>query len=209
MIPEGMTEAEVMAIIHNISNRLASKFHFSYHSTQDIRQDIFILAVDGLTRYKPGRPLENFLWTHVRNRLMNFKRKHLMRIDKPCADCPLKAILNKDCKSCSAYEDVAECKYYSVWQKRNQAKQNLMLPISWLCVDDETEDKMKHFDSPDIAIETAELVAIIDKNLPSAMRKLWLLTKKGTKIPNGKMKELQAAIKVILDEYGIDPEEAW
>ena len=78
-IPKGMTEAEVLAVINKICDRYAYKFQFGYFEPDDIRQEAFIIAVDALDRYEEGRPLENFLAVHVKNRLNNFKRDKYYR----------------------------------------------------------------------------------------------------------------------------------
>ena len=68
-----MTEQEVLAVIEKIANRYCHKFKFGYFTAEDIKQEAFIIAVDALDRYDERRPLENFLSSHVKNRLINFK----------------------------------------------------------------------------------------------------------------------------------------
>ena len=87
-IPSNMTEEQVIQTIDNIANRLASKFKFGYHEIEDMKQQARLFAWEGLKNYDGIRPLENFLWTHVRNRLYNFKRNNFGRPDKPCDTCP-------------------------------------------------------------------------------------------------------------------------
>ena len=85
-IPKGMTESEVLEIINKICDRYAYKFKFGYFEPEDIRQEAFIIAVDALDRYEEGRPLENFLAVHVKNRLNNFKRDKYYRQNKKNKD---------------------------------------------------------------------------------------------------------------------------
>ena len=73
-IPKGMTEEQVLKVIDKIADRYAYKFRFGYFEADDIRQEAKIIAMDALDRYEEGRPLENFLAVHVKNRLNNFKR---------------------------------------------------------------------------------------------------------------------------------------
>jgi DNA-directed RNA polymerase specialized sigma24 family protein len=73
-IPKGMTEKEVLEIINKVASRYAHKFRFGYFEADDIRQEAVIIAMEALERYEEGRPLENFLAVHVKNRLNNFKR---------------------------------------------------------------------------------------------------------------------------------------
>ena len=81
-IPKGMSEEEVLEVINKICDRYAYKFQFGYFEADDIRQEAFIIAVDALDRYEEGRPLENFLAVHVKNRLNNFKRDKYYRQNK-------------------------------------------------------------------------------------------------------------------------------
>lgn len=73
-IPTGYTETQVLEIIARVSKRY-KKYKFSYYTEEDIEQECFILAVDALDRYESG-PLENFLAAHIRNRLLNARRKN-------------------------------------------------------------------------------------------------------------------------------------
>lgn len=72
-IPNGYTEQQVIDIITKIGKRYR-KYKFSYLTEDDIQQECFILGMDGLERYTEG-PLENFLAIHIRNRLLNQRRK--------------------------------------------------------------------------------------------------------------------------------------
>lgn len=68
-----MTEEEVLEIIERVSSRFG-RFKFGIYDEDDIKQESVILCIDALDRYKPGRPLENFLCVHVRNRLLTLMR---------------------------------------------------------------------------------------------------------------------------------------
>ena len=74
-----MQEDELIAIVDKIANRFANTFKFGYHELEDMKQQAWQVALEGLKDYDGKRPLENFLWTHVRNRLYNFKRDNLKR----------------------------------------------------------------------------------------------------------------------------------
>ena len=86
-IPDNHSEQEVLDVIDGIANRLCYKFKFGYHSPEDMKQQARLFAWEGLEKYDGKRPLENFLWTHVRNRLYNFKRNNYSRLEKPCDTC--------------------------------------------------------------------------------------------------------------------------
>ena len=72
-------------IIERVSSRLAQKFRFGYHTIDDMKQQAALFAWEGIyDSWDDSRPLENFLWIHVRNRLYNFKRNNYGRPEKPC-----------------------------------------------------------------------------------------------------------------------------
>jgi DNA-directed RNA polymerase specialized sigma24 family protein len=80
-IPENMTEDEVIDTILTISRKIASKFVFAFYDEEDIIQEAFIIGIEGLERYDSSRPLSNFMYTHISNRLKNFKRDNYYRLD--------------------------------------------------------------------------------------------------------------------------------
>ncbi len=81
MIPEGLDEQKVIDTILKISKRLAPKYVFSGYDIEDIEQEAFLIGVSGLDKYDPSRPLENFMYTHINNRLKTFKRNNYYRMD--------------------------------------------------------------------------------------------------------------------------------
>tara|TARA_R110000824_G_scaffold160810_1_gene335748 strand:+ start:857 stop:1372 length:516 start_codon:yes stop_codon:yes gene_type:complete len=80
-VPSNMTEEEVISIIKKVATRLAPKFTFAFFETEDIEQEAYLMAVEALERYEESRPLENFLFAHIGNRLKNFKRDNYYRFD--------------------------------------------------------------------------------------------------------------------------------
>jgi len=79
-IPKNMTEQEVVDTITRVSRHLAPKFVFASYDVDDIFQEAFIIGIDGLEKYDEKRPLSNFLFTHISNRLKNFKRNNYYRM---------------------------------------------------------------------------------------------------------------------------------
>jgi DNA-directed RNA polymerase specialized sigma24 family protein len=80
-IPANMTEDEVIATITRIANRLAPRYVFASYDAEDIFQEAFMMGMAGLESYDESRPLSNFLFTHISNRLKNFKRDNYFRLD--------------------------------------------------------------------------------------------------------------------------------
>jgi len=184
-------ENELLKVIDIITKKLAYKFKFGYHDIEDMKQQISIFAIEGLKNYDHKRPLENFLWTHVRNRLFNYKRDNYQRPDKPCYSCPL---FDKASSSCTKYSNKNDCDLYAKWLDRNQNKKNLM----HLTTVDEVKDYANIFFQSTASPEHLELIQIIENNLNGEYRTLYLKLKNGTKITKSDKNKLLLKIKEIL-----------
>tara|TARA_Y100000310_G_scaffold237235_1_gene240505 strand:+ start:1077 stop:1709 length:633 start_codon:yes stop_codon:yes gene_type:complete len=208
-IPKNMTEDEVLEIIDKISGRLAYKFRFGYHGIDDIKQQGTLFAIEGMDKYDESRPLENFLWTHVRNRLFNYKRDNFERPDRPCFTCPFYDPDNKcSTSSCTEFEDKAECTLLSGWLKRNSAKKNLMSPINMHEINDEKEERMKKSHDFLGSLTRDEIIGVIDREISVEYRIDFNRLKYDLKLPKSRRNKLIDVIFEILRENGID-EEAW
>ena len=80
-IPEGVDEEAAVETIMKIAKRLAPKYVFASYDVEDIQQEAFLIGIAGLEKYDPTRPLENFMYTHISNRLKTFKRDNYFRLD--------------------------------------------------------------------------------------------------------------------------------
>jgi DNA-directed RNA polymerase specialized sigma24 family protein len=74
VIPDGMTEESVLMQINKVVDKIAHHYCFPGFVGNDLKQESFIICMEALSRYIPGRPLENFLSVHLSNRLKNFVR---------------------------------------------------------------------------------------------------------------------------------------
>jgi len=181
-----VTEEELLRTIEIITKKLAYKFKFGYHELSDMKQQISVFAIEGLEKYDHKRPLENFLWTHVRNRLFNFKRDNYQRPDKPCLTCPL---FNRHCadtlSDCTEYRDKNDCELYYAWFKRNNTKKNLM----YLNTIEEIKENLpnfKHKQTP----EYQEMINFLDEVLIGEYRTIYLKIKYGTKVYKSEIQKL-------------------
>src|SRR5690349_21106640 len=102
-------EQDIMETIQRVSRNLAPKYTFGYRTVGDIEQEAFLLALEVLEGegYDPSRPLENFLYVHLRRRLSNNIRRSFYRGEPPCECCPTHA------------PPASPCKKWLDWQKRN------------------------------------------------------------------------------------------
>jgi DNA-directed RNA polymerase specialized sigma24 family protein len=170
-----MTQNEVLEIINKICDRYAYKFKFGYFEPEDIRQEAFIIALDALDRYEEGRPLENFLAVHVKNRLNNFKRDKYYRQNK-----------NNDGKQ----------------ERLNNSKKFLMEPLDISNIRDESEKNMRLSDGFIDEIANQELLEIIDEHLDTSLRADYLRVRHGAYVPKPRREQISSEVRRILEEYG-------
>lgn len=192
-----MSEEEFLRIVDRIAGRLAPKFRFGYHSVEDMKQQARLEAIKGLEKYDNTRPLENFLWIHIRNRLFNFKRDNYERPDKPCFDCPFNAY-DRENDECREFEDFQYCELYDNWVKRNERRRNIMMPIELTNVDDHHEENMKIYDQDKA---DKEMLEIIDRELPIQYRHDYLRLKHGMAVSKYRKAKLKQIISDIVDKY--------
>ncbi len=195
-----VTEAEFLQVWEKISKKLGYKFKFGYHSHDDMKQQAAIFALEGLKKYDKSRPLENFLWTHVRNRLFNYKRDNYQRPDKPCLTCPF---YNANLESsCSEFSNKNDCSLYGSWASRNDTKKNIMKPLTIEKVNENskeiTKDDFLH------NLSNKEIINLIDKNISIKNRPIFLRVIGGSKVPKSEIKKLINEIKKILKDHDIN-----
>jgi DNA-directed RNA polymerase specialized sigma24 family protein len=196
-------EQTLLNVIDIITKKLAYKFKFGYHDIEDMRQQISIFAIEGLKNYDHKRPLENFLWTHVRNRLFNYKRDNYQRPDKPCLSCPLyDPTMKESFSGCIKFTNKNDCDLYESWSKRNSSKKNLM----HLTTIDEVKNYSNVFapssDDYSILSDTGnqEIIRILDEKLTDEYRTIYLRLKNGSKINKADQIKLYNKIKEILGD---------
>lgn len=188
-----------MQVLDNISKRLCYKFKFAYHDINDMKQQAAIFALEGLKKYDGKRPLENFLWTHVRNRLFNFKRNNYQRPDKPCFSCPLfDKLYSCSDNQCKEYKNKLDCELYAAWSKRNESKKNIIQP---LYIEDNNVNESNQ--SLLETIENKEILDFLDNNVKCEFREAYLKLKHGIKVPKLNLDKLKQHISDLLrsDEW--------
>ena len=193
ILPYNYTESEVIDIINTVADRLCYKFKFGYHSAEDMKQQARLFAWQGMEKYDGKRPLENFLWTHVRNRLYNFKRNNYSRLEKPCDTCEF--FKNK---RCMAFDDQMECTLYKGWSDRNNAKKSLMHSVS---VDFDQKEEDNTILS---TIQTKEILQLLDCELHVSFREDWIRFTNNLKLSKIKRDKLLEEIHRVLQENNID-----
>lgn len=193
-----VSEEDFLKVLDNISKRLAHKFKFAYHSFDDMKQQAAIFALEGLEKYDNSRPLENFLWTHVRNRLFNYKRNNYQRPDKPCFTCPLFDRTYKCSNNqCSKYTNKQDCELYAAWSKRNDTKKNIIQPSY---IEDESSHTCKNLDISSV-IQNQEIIDFLDEYIQNEYRESYLKLKHGIKIPKQQLTRLQGHISKLMETH--------
>lgn len=193
-IPKGMTEEQLIEIVDRIIKRLSNSFSFGYHSPQDIAQECWLLVIDGLERYDGKRPLENFLYIHIRNRLKNLKRDKYSRNDIPCKGCEFYRPKETLDDKCANFERRMDCKEFATWKTRNHLKREL-------CSSNFNVDTYDNVDAQtEITQETEikELRALIDKHLDINLRADYLKMLAGVTIPKAKKEIIENEIRTII-----------
>lgn len=167
-----------------------------------MKQQAAIFALEGLEKYDRSRPLENFLWTHVRNRLFNYKRNNYQRPDKPCFTCPLfdKTFKNSH-NQCLKYVTKTDCELYAAWSKRNETKKNIIQPSY---IEDDNSHASKGKDITHI-IQNQEIIEFLDSNIKNEYRESYLKLKHGLKIPKQQLIKLQNHIVKLMEQTRWDP----
>jgi len=196
-VPPGKTEKDVLESIEKAVRILAPTFVFGYYSLEDIQQEARIMGLEAMEGYDNVRPLDNFVYTHIRNRLCNLIRNKLRRNDPPCKKC-------HSGTACQA--DGAYCNKYASWLQRNSAKANLMSPRDIEHLSEEQESKARTESSVEQDAEQAELIRLVDEKLPIELRSVYLQMKAGVSVPKSKRRLVIQAVQDIL-KGDIDVEE--
>ncbi len=197
-------DPEFQATFKKISKSISSKFRFGYYEKEDIEQEVYILCVNALERYDSSQPLENFLWTHVKNRLCNLKRNKYERKETPCLKCPLYDKLRQvNDSQCQKFEDKCDCDLYKKWVYRNNAKKAL----SGASSSKETSiiqanDVRKELNNHEHA-EMEEIFNIIDRELPAELRQDYVKYKYGVRLKKATVAALLETLRSILERNGI------
>jgi DNA-directed RNA polymerase specialized sigma24 family protein len=176
-------EDDTIELIYKIANRVAGTFKFGIYDKEDLVQEAVIFGLNCLSNYDKTRPLENFLFVHITNRLITFRRNNFYRK----FNCDLCKNEDPDCEKCL---------------KRNryiERKKNIIKPIDLDNVNDEHEKNM--WNSSLIEdISTQEILDKIDKELPIGYREDYIKMKTGNKVPKSRRLEVEKVILNILKD---------
>lgn len=170
---------EQLNTIIKVSRQTAKRYTFPGHTVEDMVQVGILKGLEGLSRYDANLPFENFIRTHIRNRLSNYKRDNYCRQEK-----------------------VKDATKAERWASTNRSRQALMSPMEI----DNVEHLLTQADT--VADDTSyrELITQIRDELPVSLRTDFLRMLEGVKVPSNRRGRVQAAIADII-KYGSINEE--
>ena len=202
-LPQGMTEAEVVDAISRATSALARTFKFGPYDEDDIKQEGAIEAITVINKGvydprpgpdgKPTRPLANFLYVHIRNRIMNLRRQKLRRNDPPCRSCHEALGPGQ-----TAHADGQYCEKYQAWLTRNTSKANILCPLDLSNINDEHESRTKSDSNVEFEVERDEMLALVDQQLPVELRTSYLQMRSGKVLPKAVREKVEQAVLAIL-----------
>lgn len=152
----------ILRVAHNLSGRRS----FGYHRPEDMAQEGYIEAESVLAKdkYDFERPLANFLFISIRNRLDKIKRSQYCRTEPPC-------------KCCDRFDPPAEpCRKFLNWRRTNLSKQRIMSPSSF----NPDANFPASSPTPEDSAAFNELDAYILERLPEEFREDYISLKKET-----------------------------
>lgn len=195
-LPPEVSEKELLAAINNAVRVLAPSFTFGIYDLEDIRQEARMFGLEAVKRWDRIRPLENFLYSHIRNRLINLKRDKFRRNDPPCLLC------HHGENKRSGHPSGEFCKKYVEWKRRNERKASLMRPMDFDHLPENCERKVCLESDVEGSVEMAEIMALIDERLDVDLRATYLQMLTGKSVPKARRSQVEEAIKEILRERG-------
>ena len=180
----GKTQEEVLDEIKTVCRSISTQINFGYYDKEDIEQEGIILGITVLGDYDFERPLANFIYTHVRNRILNLQRKLLTRTDPPCLLC------HQSISGHSGHTDGKMCDSYKKWHKLNFTKRSLMEPM-------ELEEGIAKDTVSDLS-ETKDLITKIDSLLPIYLRASYLRMRAGENVPENIKEQVEDFVRELI-----------
>ncbi len=200
-VPIGYTEKQVLDAIEKAVRILAPKYVFGTVEEDDLKQEGRLEAILALNKkvksedgtlvpmYDPSRPLENFIYTVVNSRLLNYKRNKFTRSDTPCKPC-------HQGNPCSG--NGSPCHKYTEWFERNRIKTNIHSPLGIDNVADEHESSTRMESSVESDAEIHEILCLIDTKLPADLRADYLRMRAQVNVPRARRQLVEAAVHEII-----------
>ena len=193
-LPDSISEKVFLAATEKVICVLAHSFAFGPFSVEDIKQQARLFAIQSMDKYDISRPLDNFLYAHVKNRLINFRRDNFRRNDPPCKGC------HSSVDGETAHTDKKYCIKYVIWMQRNTVKQNIISPLDISNIDDEDEKNTRRESTVVDDLIKQELLSLIDMRLDVELRSTYLQMQVGENVPKAKREAVEKAVLDIIKD---------
>lgn len=69
-----------LSVVEKVASRVCHRYTFGCYDSDDIRQEAVIMGMEVWPRWDEQRPWENFVATHISNRLKSLKRDKYFRL---------------------------------------------------------------------------------------------------------------------------------
>ncbi|HYH67675.1 MAG TPA: hypothetical protein VD866_23460 [Urbifossiella sp.] len=183
-----------MAIEHVVRG-LRRKFRSRVHGEDDTDQQIRLLCLQVLPKYRPevGK-LEGFLYRAVRNRMMNEARAEYGRVADPeCRVC-----FDRERGRGPGHAGGQPCDTHLRWKARNEVIRNLAHPAPMQSVSEEHESRTRVAGTAEADAVGRELSLLIDSKLPVGMREDYLKMLAGVPVETLRRRRVKQAVAAIL-----------
>jgi hypothetical protein len=192
--PPGLTEADVLQAIERACEHIPRRLLFPGVTEDDLRQEARMYCIEllGKGKYDGRRPLANYLFTHVRRRLLNKKRNEYHRYDAPCATC----YAGTPCSPGGF------CPKFVAWKKRQDLRARIRQPqvLDW------SPEPVREGDA-ERAVAGSQLREMIDAELPIEMRVTYLRMLAGVPVQTvDKRRVREKILEIIHGEPGLAEE---
>jgi hypothetical protein len=191
IFPEGLSEADFIAAVDRSVQILGPDMMFGPFTIEDLRQECYLWGMELLAtgRYDASRPFGNYVFVHLRRRLLNLRRKHLSRYDFPCVPCGE----GRGCQENGGY-----CLPFQKWKARQDKKKALSTTASLEISQDTT--KVRNASPVEQDVQANELMALLDEGLSEASRKVLDALLSNQEIGSREHMRLRVEVRAILEE---------
>jgi RNA polymerase sigma factor (sigma-70 family) len=185
-LPDGVTEVQFLASVEKQVNILAPQFKIGSFDLDDLKQEGRLEAWRKLDKYDVSRPLDNFLYTVIKNRYTNLYRDLVRRSDPPCSGCH---------KGNPPHAGGEVCKPYADWKARNNSKASLNQLMG---LDNVPDEKLGASADISEAAQVDEAVRLLNEQLPVDLRSDYLRMRAGETVPKARRRKVENAVREIL-----------
>lgn len=207
-----LTVEDFINITNVIANKLSSSIKFGIYSKQDIMQEAYVEAIKGVPKFKHNKAsntsinvnvvhsnpnytaLANFLFIHIRNRLLNLKRDKHFRYEKKYMD----KVNNLKNANETAKHIKTNSNIINNYVMINKSKSML----SSVYADSDTALSKLGYKYSN-AFKYEDYTNIIEENIRYVPRELFLKLRCGMHLTKKQMNMLYHTIEDILRQHGI------